>query len=545
MAVRCRVPYVAALERLRKKLNAAATSAGAGAPPPQAFERWRFAAKLAEDGGAASHPPPASKRLDPVIPAAPAVDPLVRDLERAGCSADAAADIAGRITSAAAADAAAVSKLASRLATPGAKKGKGHEEVTVSAIFRRHSVELTASFQGAHFVVLSRRAYGKLALMYRRSTPVVDPGLPPVAESAGEGDAEEDREVGAAIAAAASDASEPGRAVFHSRLFTLLLRYKSIQGYGFQASVGPDVFRKLHQTTGTGFECFASPLNTYFGRYCGAFPDVDAPFGSSGDFFALPDAALKRGCFQANPPFVGEVMTAMATRMEKALRTAEKDAQPLTFIVFVPGWTDEPSWGAMTRSTFLRSHFVVAAGDHGYCDGAAHQRKDAFRTSVYDTGVFVLQSAKAAASAVGRHVAAGARTGKKGGMPGMGRFEEEMRVAMAGARVAAVGLTGKVTKTSSSAKGSKKRPKDDGEEDEEKKKRKKTTFDDGDAEEASDGEGGAQEKEKARGKKEKKEKKEKRPKESKAAKKRRKRREDKAKAAAATGAGGGAASDSD
>ena len=70
------------------------------------------------------------------------------------------------------------------------------------------------------------------------------------------------------------------------------------------------MFHTLRDATGAAFECFASPLNTFFGRFCGAFPDVDAPFGSSGDFFALPAAALKRGCFQANPPFVSAVMTA-------------------------------------------------------------------------------------------------------------------------------------------------------------------------------------------------------------------------------------------
>ena len=40
---------------------------------------------------------------------------------------------------------------------------------------------------------------------------------------------------------------------------------------------------------------------------------------------------------------------------------------------------------------------MLAAADHGYCDGAAHQRKAAFRGSLYDTGVFVLMSKKAAA----------------------------------------------------------------------------------------------------------------------------------------------------
>jgi hypothetical protein len=49
--------------------------------------------------------------------------------------------------------------------------------VTVAVTFRKHSVELKAS-KGGHFVVLSRRAYGKLAAMYRRNTPSLDPGMP-------------------------------------------------------------------------------------------------------------------------------------------------------------------------------------------------------------------------------------------------------------------------------------------------------------------------------------------------------------------------------
>ena len=36
---------------------------------------------------------------------------------------------------------------------------------------------------------------------------------------------------------------------------------------------------------------------------------------------------------------------------------------------------------------------MVAALDHGFCDGAQHQRQDRYRESPYDTGIFVLQNA--------------------------------------------------------------------------------------------------------------------------------------------------------
>jgi phosphorylated CTD-interacting factor 1 len=40
----------------------------------------------------------------------------------------------------------------------------------------------------------------------------------------------------------------------------------------------------------------------------------------------------------------------------------------------------------------LRFKLIVAAEDHGFCDGASHQRKDPYRESPYDTAVFVLQT---------------------------------------------------------------------------------------------------------------------------------------------------------
>ena len=82
------------------------------------------------------------------------------------------------------------------------------------------------------------------------------------------------------------------------------------------------------------------------------------------------------------------------------------------------------AWGKLTESTHLTNSFVVAASDHGYLDGAAHQRKNAYRTSVYDTGVFVLQSRRAVGTNAGKTVAA------EGGK----RFERATRSALGHAR---------------------------------------------------------------------------------------------------------------
>jgi phosphorylated CTD-interacting factor 1 len=283
--------------------------------------------------------------------------------------------------------------------------------------------------------------------------------------------------------------SVSSRDAFHSRLFALLLRYKSIQGYGFQSGVGPRVFATLRDTVGVTFEAFASPLNCFHTKgFCSAFPDVDAPFGSRGDFFkAAARKTFRRGAIQVNPPFVGGVMTRAAEAIEKALVDADTHDAPLSFVVFVPGWTDEKAWSALTGSRFLKNTFVVAAADHGYCDGAAHQRKASFRSSTYDTGVFALCSRKAEATIAGKRFVA-----KNGAS-----FEADVREALAGARMSDAAAAA-VKKTVGETREKKMRG---GETDAAKEK------------------GGVQ----SREKKEKK-------KENKAAKKRRKRREEKERA---------------
>ena len=153
-------------------------------------------------------------------------------------------------------------------------------------------------------------------------------------------------------------------------------------------------------------ECFASPLNAFHGRYHSAFPDVDGPFGSCGDFSDIVRIRSGGGSFQVNPPFVSDVMSDAYDAMATALNAADEADSPLTFVVFVPGWTEASAWRKLTASTHTRNLFVVAASDHGYLDGAAHQRKNAYRTSVYDTGVFVLQSRRAVGTNAGKTIAA-------------------------------------------------------------------------------------------------------------------------------------------
>lgn len=85
----------------------------------------------------------------------------------------------------------------------------------------------------------------------------------------------------------------PSAMAFESALFSLLLRYDSLDGGGFQAALNEECFDVLLRHFGCAMECFASPLNCRYARFCSAFPDTDTPFGSVGSFFEFHPRA---GC---------------------------------------------------------------------------------------------------------------------------------------------------------------------------------------------------------------------------------------------------------
>mmetsp|Transcript_32993 Transcript_32993/g.105090 ORF Transcript_32993/g.105090 Transcript_32993/m.105090 type:complete len:437 (-) Transcript_32993:5-1315(-) len=173
-------------------------------------------------------------------------------------------------------------------------------------------------------------------------------------------------------------------------VFCLLVRYDSLQGShyrggGFQAAIHKECFDVLREEFGVSVECFASPLNCSFPTFCSAFLDTDGPFGSLGSFFKLRP---KCGSFQANPPFDPDVVASMAKRMDELLRAT---SEPLAFTVIIPYWPDKSAWRLLRDSPFLQHHLQVPMHDHGYFEGAQHNRRNVYRTASFDTSVFFLQ----------------------------------------------------------------------------------------------------------------------------------------------------------
>ena len=389
VAVALELRTAKALARLSQRLAELVREHGGPSAKIRAltFERWRFAALQEESAATSRKAPPAH----PVIPSGANCDQankdLATELRRQGVPSEAAAVT---VVAALAAEAkrlhALLASRAHRVASGQTCKGK-----PLAVRFNLHSVQFVC--EGRH-VRCSLEAYGKLAVLHRRHAPADECASPlaPLAASAGPEDMEV-AETSEASAAAAAGESSP-RTALHARLFTLLLRYKSLGGHGFQAAIGAPVWQLLTSTMGVGVECFASPLNAFLPTFGSAFADVDAAFGSRGSFFKMRPLS---GSYACNPPFVHGVMDAAAGHILElmAAAAAAPGGPALSFVVILPGWQEGASYKTLTASPFLRAKILIAAADHGFCDGASHQRQDPYRHSPFDTAVLILQTDKA------------------------------------------------------------------------------------------------------------------------------------------------------
>ncbi|CEG36430.1 Phosphorylated CTD interacting factor 1, WW domain [Plasmopara halstedii] len=176
---------------------------------------------------------------------------------------------------------------------------------------------------------------------------------------------------------------------FATALFCLLLRYDSLDGGGFQAALNEECFDVLLEEFDCKMECFASPLNCRYSRFCSAFLDTDFAFGSVGSFF---DFSPRSGCFEANPPFIPKVIKRMADHMAELLTAANG---PLTFIVIIPSWQKTEGWQQLNASRYNQRHVLIPQKQHGFCEGKQQLRKTRWRIASFDTSIFFLQNSKA------------------------------------------------------------------------------------------------------------------------------------------------------
>jgi len=158
--------------------------------------------------------------------------------------------------------------------------------------------------------------------------------------------------------------------LFLRRLWTMLARYDTISGAGYQAALPEESFSLLTRYWGVTHECYASPLNHCLESYGSAFIETDRFFGSKGSFL---DQRPLEGGFEANPPFLEEVMAPMAMHVLALLERAQAAGTALCFAVVWPGWDDTPAYDLLMSSRFMRQLIVFAKGDHSYKEGLQHR----------------------------------------------------------------------------------------------------------------------------------------------------------------------------
>lgn len=177
-----------------------------------------------------------------------------------------------------------------------------------------------------------------------------------------------------------------GSSHFPAAALVMVLRYQSLGGAGFQLALPSASFEVLVSHFGVCAECFASPLNCWFGRYCSAFFDSDAPFGSLGSFC---DFRPSRGAFEANPPFAPAVLSSMREHIHNLLAAA---VEPLSFVIAVAHW-EHPEVHALLASPFMQAHTQVPQEEQCWLDGAEKRR------APVELLLLVLQNAAATADA--------------------------------------------------------------------------------------------------------------------------------------------------
>ncbi|CAM9597240.1 unnamed protein product [Pylaiella littoralis] len=325
------------------------------------FERWQFSRKLKEGRGG-----------DPILPAESFFDPgLDAELRELGVNKSQSRNLCCELGRA---SKAALKTLKKQLrgVVGGGAPSPGRSPKNKGVLAKRLDDSTYVLQLGKNKLRMNSAHYDKMKELFRRAGAQGIVGLPSRGGSASRG----------------HDGSLPPAWIgdFHDSLFACLMRYEALQGGGFQASMGGDAFDVLLRHFGAKMECFASPFNCRYSRYCSAFKDTDEPFGSVGSFF---DFRPTEGAYEANPPFVRDVILKMANHMDSLLEATSK---ALTFVVIVPCWEDSAGWKRLRDSVFLSKHIKLDQKDHGYCEGKQHLRRNRYRLASFHTSVFFLQT---------------------------------------------------------------------------------------------------------------------------------------------------------
>ena len=175
-------------------------------------------------------------------------------------------------------------------------------------------------------------------------------------------------------------------------------------------AISDEAFHWFRTNLSVSIECFASPLNCWNDRFFSVSYDTDKYFGSLGNFFQFRreteemdvvkpfDYLFTEGAsFEANPPFVDSVMTAMAKHIHYLLDSVKNSSVPFSFSIVVPAWTDCEGIDIMNNSIYSRPYrgykMILEKKEHYYRPGMQHRVLDREKQpSNVSTFVYILQN---------------------------------------------------------------------------------------------------------------------------------------------------------
>lgn len=154
----------------------------------------------------------------------------------------------------------------------------------------------------------------------------------------------------------------------------MILRYQAHLIAGQQWALPYAFFDHLYKNHHARYEAFSSPLNSRFmglkdGHFCSAFPDVDAPFGSMGNFFEINmidplGKSPQKVTWAVNPPFIESIMTKTVEKCLRAVKSNSNNHIDLKIFGIIPAWFDSQAYLLLKNSKHVKYLEVLQKDEH-------------------------------------------------------------------------------------------------------------------------------------------------------------------------------------
>jgi hypothetical protein len=148
----------------------------------------------------------------------------------------------------------------------------------------------------------------------------------------------------------------------------MILRYAAILP-GSQHWNMPKSNYQIYDDNGVTIEGFASPINAQLitidpsCHFCSLFPDVDAPFGSIGNFFKMDFVGKK---VAVNPPYTEELFDKISSKMEDQCEEANRTRKSVLFYVIFTAWEDAEGFRKIKQSKWCHYGAIMPKRHHYY-----------------------------------------------------------------------------------------------------------------------------------------------------------------------------------